>query len=87
MIIRENLEKMLLLNWSNFLDLKKLREFMISHVGQQNGLQLKFSKFELTTSHFVIWIEFKSTNIIGTTEAKLYFDGTLEHVETVKSPT
>lgn len=97
-IVKENLEKLLLANWTFFLDKNKLLAFVLSVIRDQKfnvvpstfaqkGTSIKLSKFELKDNGFVLWAEFavpkENGTIVGTSELELRNDGSLSHIQSI----
>lgn len=83
----DNLEKLLVANWTHFLDSSKLMAFVLKTV-QENanrldiissekiknkGIKITVSRFELTNNGFIVWVDFN----VPLQQFK-YADGTLE---------
>lgn len=82
MLDKQKLEKLLLLNWSEFLDIKKLfkivAEASVSLPNSKtkvNSNQIKLSNLQITKNGFKIWLEFQFDNKIGTLEMLTDFHG------------
>ncbi len=56
MLNKEKLEKLLLTQWTEFLDYQKIRSFSESAT-KQKIQKLSISRFELTEKGFLLWIE------------------------------
>jgi len=98
-INKERLEKLLITNWTSFLDRNKLLAFVLSTVRNQKfsiatsddftnkNVIVKLSRFELTNTGFEVWADFNVPQqngcAVGTTELALSFDGKLSHVQTI----
>jgi len=83
----QELEKLLLKNWANFLDPRKCLDFVKEQVDANvpDKIQkLMLSRFELSENGFILWMEFASGSSNYTTEAILKFNGELVHIETYK---
>lgn len=74
MIDKNKLEKILLANWTKFINYKNLLPFI------EKSKSIKLSRFELVDDGFIIWIEFDS----GTTELKIHNNGSTHHIQTIK---
>ena len=70
MLLVENLEQLLLRNWTSFLDIKSFTRYVVSlaknaelQIGSSDveypkGVQLKLSQFRLIERGFCVWVEF-----------------------------
>lgn len=66
----ENLEKLLLKNWTSFINLQSFTEYIVSlakntepQIGSSDveypkGIQLKLSQFKLVENGFDVWVDF-----------------------------
>ena len=92
----EKLEKILLVNWTEFLDKREIlalaKRCAVEYMGIEPPCQvvtLTLSRFEIQDTGFLIWMEFtvtKSKNkIFGTSELHLSNTGNLRHLQTIRS--
>ena len=72
---KENLEKLLIANWTQFLDIQKVMSFVLEQVrnnlnnfalieqGQYKafGTNVTISRFQIIPTGFIIWAEFKTS--------------------------
>lgn len=98
MLLEEQLEKLLLKNWASFIELKPFTSYVISlakgvdlqviYTDQEypKNIQIKISRFKLTTEGFLILVEFiipqGADTICGTSEL-LLTNGTFNHQKTI----
>ena len=73
MLNKDKLENLLLSNWTEFIDFKQLLSQLETIVNKKPH-QIKFSRFELTSQGFLLWIDFKIDNKDYTLEAILNQD-------------
>lgn len=98
MINKEKLEELLVRNWTKFLDTKKIMVKTLQDVNistdkfnyckdekqpaNNTTTQIGLSRFCLTESGFIIWIEFVVPNYnyisVGTIEYIIYHNGSIE---------
>jgi len=74
MLLVENLEQLLLRNWTSFINIKSFTDYVISlaknaelqighsHIEYPKGIQLKMSRFKLIADGFNVWVEFTIPN-------------------------
>lgn len=83
----ENFEKLLLKNWTHFIDYKKLISLIALNFSFPTQItQVKLSRFQLYEHGFIIWVEFiiqkDHCNIVGTSEFSMNFLGEFTHQTT-----
>jgi len=90
----DSLEKLLVANWTKFIDRRALinfvRDCLLQYLQKEHSCQAltaTFSRFELVENGFLVWIEFKlvheTTPATGTIEALVDWHGQFHHVQTV----
>lgn len=77
------LEKILLANWTAFLNPREIISFITAETTKNNETNdpissLTVSRFELTQNGFLIWIDFKSNNKQTTLEVLLKLNGEIK---------
>ena len=79
-IIRENIEKLLLQKWADFIDIQSLRKFVTSalKINAKSPLSIRVSKFYPENNYFIIWMEIKVNNTFHSLECKLTLDGNID---------
>jgi len=89
----EKLEKLLIANWTQFIDARQLFSFVEENIktSMKESMckvnSLTITRFELSNNGFIIWLDFKanSKSILGTIEALLSHSGEIYHIRTVFS--
>ena len=90
MLNPQELEKILVANWTAFLDFRKCLDFAGECAAKYANVEppcradkLTISRFEFTRGGFLIWLDYSIGTIQLTTEVILDCDGTLTHVKTL----
>ena len=97
MILKNEIEKLLLKNWANFLDIKILAQLVLSYASEHLSItidrsqvqqnKIKVSKFNIVAEGFILWVDFTITRqndtIIGTSELFLYNNGEILQKQTI----
>ena len=86
LINTENLEKLLVINWTKFLDYRGLLSFiqLNNNINEFKMQQLSLSRFEFTDDGFIIWADYTIDNKQFTTELLLK-DSSITHIQTVEN--
>jgi hypothetical protein len=87
----EELEKLLVSNWTAFLQPREILKFaneQVKNINVDSPINnLSISRFELKSNGFLLWVEFNSTisqqKINGTIEAFLTTAGELQPIRTI----
>jgi hypothetical protein len=90
MLNTQILEKLLVANWTSFLDFRKCLDYAgqcaVEHGGVKNPCRaekLMVSRFEFTRDGFLLWLEYSIGSDHFTTEVILHHDGSLTHIKTI----
>lgn len=89
MINKHQLEDVLIKNWANFLDIRKLRKLVESiiqkefHFENINLRKISLSRFEMQENGFLVWIETTTNSHHITSEIFLFNTGSVKHVESI----
>jgi hypothetical protein len=91
----EKLEQILISNWAEFLDLRKIIGFLqtlaTEHLSEDRlqVLKVTISRFELSEGGFLLWFDYdvnltnQKKKVNMTSEVRLLNNGTLLHLQTI----
>ena len=92
MFNKENLEKLLITNWTSFIDFRELINLVKTNITNsslqyksitQKKTNIQLSRFFPTKEGFEIWVEFMSPEYMTTSEFMLTLDGKIKHIQTI----
>jgi hypothetical protein len=90
MLDTQILEKILITNWTSFLDFRKCLDYAgecaFRHGDISNPCRaekLTISRFEFTKNGFLLWLDYSVDSKEFTTEAILCHDGSFIHIKTI----
>jgi hypothetical protein len=88
-INKEKLEKLLIANWTKFLDSRQLLSLATQYAkpidSSKKPESLTISRFELTDKGFIIWLDFTINNKNVTSEILLFHSGEVLHLRTLET--
>jgi hypothetical protein len=85
----EKMERVLASNWTQFIDaralLREMSRLAAEHLGVTTPVSSAvISRFELAPQGFIVWVDFTTSQVHGTSEFFLSHDGNFSHSRTLR---